>query len=110
MQVQHCRTGGQVSPSYPAGFANRMQNSGLLRRCILQGERDYAAIEGSTGPIVYPAGHLYSYTLLYWLTGHGQVALAQPIFVVLYLATQVDHSEQVKICVLMIPGVQANST
>ena len=57
----------------------------------MQGERDYAEIEGSTGPIVYPAGHLYSYTLLYWLTGHGQVALAQPIFVVLYLATQVAY-------------------
>ena len=57
--------------------------------CCVQGERNYAAIEGDTGPIVYPAGHLYSYTLLYWLTGHGQVSLAQPIFAVLYLATQV---------------------
>jgi hypothetical protein len=52
------------------------------------GERDYAAIKGGTGPLVYPAGHVYIYSFLYHLTVNGTNILhAQWIFVGLYLAT-----------------------
>lgn len=33
------------------------------------GERDYANIGGDTGPLVYPAGHLWVYTALQWVSG-----------------------------------------
>lgn len=54
----------------------------------LGGERDYAAIKGGTGPLVYPAGHVYIYSLLYQLTEKGtNILRAQWFFVALYLAT-----------------------
>lgn len=41
---------------------------------------------GDTGPLVYPAGHVYIYTLLYFLTGYGRnIRLAQYCFVGIYL-------------------------
>lgn len=41
---------------------------------------------GDTGPLVYPAGFLYLYSALYFLTGHGaNVRLAQYIFIGIYL-------------------------
>ena len=52
-----------------------------------QGERDYELIKGGTGPLVYPAGFLYLYTALRWLTG-GAILPAQLLFAVLYLANQ----------------------
>lgn len=56
--------------------------------CFLSGTLDYEAIKGDTGPIVYPAGHLYVYTLLYYLTGRGtNIYLGQVIFALLYLIT-----------------------
>ena len=55
----------------------------------MQGERDYKAIEGDTGPIVYPAGHLYAYSILHWLSNHGSIGAAQIIFGTLYLINQV---------------------
>ncbi|KAL4785552.1 glycosyltransferase [Aspergillus varians] len=52
------------------------------------GERDYTLIEGSTGPLVYPAGHVYSYSLFYHLTDEGRdIAFGQIIFAFLYLIT-----------------------
>ena len=52
------------------------------------GERDYMKIEGGTGPLVYPAAHVYIYTGLYHLTNQGKdIFLAQQMFAVLYLAT-----------------------
>lgn len=55
---------------------------------FLAGERDYLLIKGSTGPIVYPAGHLYLYSALYWITDRGRdILTAQVIFASLYLAT-----------------------
>ena len=54
----------------------------------MQGERDYSRIRGSTGPLVYPAGFLYLFSALRWLTHDGQVALAQIWFAVLFLVTQ----------------------
>ncbi|EAU37037.1 conserved hypothetical protein [Aspergillus terreus NIH2624] len=54
----------------------------------LSGERDYTAIKGSTGPLVYPAAHVYSYAGLYHLTDSGRdILLGQILFAILYLAT-----------------------
>lgn len=52
------------------------------------GERDYTAIKGDTGPLVYPASHVYIYSFLYDLTNKGQdIALGQYIFAGIYIAT-----------------------
>lgn len=52
------------------------------------GQRDYTKIQGGTGPLVYPAAHVYTYTALYYLTDEGRnIFLAQCIFAVIYLAT-----------------------
>ncbi|KAI1265628.1 glycosyltransferase [Xylariaceae sp. FL1019] len=52
------------------------------------GERDYTLIKGGTGPLVYPAAHVYTYTGLYYMTGEGQnIFFAQQLFAVLYMAT-----------------------
>ncbi|KKY26816.1 putative dolichyl-p-man:man cpp-dolichyl mannosyltransferase [Diplodia seriata] len=54
----------------------------------LAGERDYAAIKGGTGPLVYPAAHVYIYRALYALTHEGRdIASAQIAFAGLYLAS-----------------------
>lgn len=52
------------------------------------GERDYTQIKGGTGPLVYPAAHVYIYWILYQVTDKGRnILLAQRIYGVLYLAT-----------------------
>lgn len=52
----------------------------------IKGERDYIKIQGDTGPLVYPAAHVYIYRLLYGWTDKGRdIAFAQYIFGVLYL-------------------------
>lgn len=57
---------------------------------FLSGERDYTKIEGGTGPLVYPAFHVYIYAGLYHLTNEGKdILLAQLLFAILYLATLV---------------------
>ncbi|KAJ5107028.1 Glycosyltransferase ALG3 [Penicillium angulare] len=54
----------------------------------LSGERDYPSIKGSTGPLVYPAAHVYVYTLLYNFTDQGRDILGgQIIFAGIYLST-----------------------
>jgi alpha-1,3-mannosyltransferase len=54
----------------------------------VDGERDYTVIKGGTGPLVYPAAHVYIYWLLYHVTDKGKdIMTAQRIFGVLYLAT-----------------------
>uniref|UniRef100_A0A914VP06 dolichyl-P-Man:Man5GlcNAc2-PP-dolichol alpha-1,3-mannosyltransferase n=1 Tax=Plectus sambesii TaxID=2011161 RepID=A0A914VP06_9BILA len=56
--------------------------------CFLNGTLDYSNISGDTGPIVYPAGHLYLYTLLHRVTDHGTaIRLGQYIFAGLYVTT-----------------------
>lgn len=54
----------------------------------LAGERDYTKIQGGTGPLVYPAAHVYIYQILYRFTDQGtNIPFAQIIFGVLYLMT-----------------------
>ncbi|KAK5560878.1 dolichyl-P-Man:Man(5)GlcNAc(2)-PP-dolichol alpha-1,3-mannosyltransferase [Exophiala xenobiotica] len=57
-------------------------------RMYLNGERRYNKITGPTGPLVYPAMHVYIYTGLYYLTDEGtNILRAQIIFAGLYLTT-----------------------
>ncbi|CAK4890410.1 unnamed protein product [Aphanomyces euteiches] len=52
------------------------------------GERDYLKIRGDTGPLVYPAGHVYVYSILHAVTNNGEnIRLAQYIFLGFYLIT-----------------------
>ncbi|CAD0094745.1 unnamed protein product [Aureobasidium vineae] len=54
----------------------------------LAGERDYTKIQGGTGPLVYPAAHVYIYQILYRVTDQGtDIPFAQIVFGVLYLMT-----------------------
>ncbi|GFF85400.1 alpha-1,3-mannosyltransferase (Alg3), putative [Aspergillus udagawae] len=54
----------------------------------ISGERDYTLIKGSTGPLVYPAAHVYIYNILYHLTDEGRdIFLGQILFAILYLST-----------------------
>ncbi len=55
---------------------------------FIDGERDYTKIKGGTGPLVYPAAHVYIYWVLYKITDQGRnILLAQRVFGVLYLGT-----------------------
>jgi alpha-1,3-mannosyltransferase len=51
------------------------------------GERDYAQIRGGTGPLVYPAGFLYLFSILKRIT-HANIRSAQFIFLIFYLIHQ----------------------
>ncbi|XP_015582523.2 dol-P-Man:Man(5)GlcNAc(2)-PP-Dol alpha-1,3-mannosyltransferase [Ricinus communis] len=51
---------------------------------FLQGERDYSNLKGDTGPLVYPAGFLYIYSAIQYITG-GEVYPAQIFFGLLYI-------------------------
>ncbi|KAI9770583.1 MAG: dolichyl-P-Man:Man(5)GlcNAc(2)-PP-dolichol alpha-1,3-mannosyltransferase [Geoglossum simile] len=53
----------------------------------INGERDYTRIKGGTGPLVYPAAHVYVYTALYYLTKGGNILYGQIVFGGLYLGT-----------------------
>ena len=54
----------------------------------LSGELDYVKLKGSTGPLVYPAGHVYIYSVLYKLTDQGRnIFTAQLVFTGVYLLT-----------------------
>jgi alpha-1,3-mannosyltransferase len=39
---------------------------------FLVGERNYTLIQGDTGPLVYPAGFLYVFSILRYLTNQGK--------------------------------------
>lgn len=57
-------------------------------RQYISGERDYVKLYGDTGPLVYPAAHVYIYRFLNYLTDDGQdIRLGQYVFIGLYLAT-----------------------
>ncbi|KAF4364480.1 dol-P-Man:Man(5)GlcNAc(2)-PP-Dol alpha-1,3-mannosyltransferase [Cannabis sativa] len=51
---------------------------------FLGGERDYKNLKGDTGPLVYPAGFLYVYAAIRYVTG-GEVYPAQILFGILYI-------------------------
>ncbi|KAI8604399.1 ALG3 protein-domain-containing protein [Dissophora ornata] len=54
----------------------------------LKGETDYMKLRGDTGPLVYPAGFVYVYSALYYLTDLGtDILKGQWIFMGLYLLT-----------------------
>lgn len=56
-------------------------------RLFLRGERNYHQITGPTGPAVYPAGFIWSFTVLYALTHGGKdIVTAQWAFYGIYLA------------------------
>jgi alpha-1,3-mannosyltransferase len=52
---------------------------------FLSGDLDYTNIKGDTGPIPYPAGHLYLYSALRYLTDQD-IRSAQYIFLAFYVA------------------------
>lgn len=53
---------------------------------FLNGTLDYSKLRGDTGPLVYPAGFVYIYSLFYFLTDQGRnIKLAQYIFIGVYL-------------------------
>ncbi|KAF3793849.1 Dol-P-ManMan(5)GlcNAc(2)-PP-Dol alpha-1-3-mannosyltransferase [Nymphaea thermarum] len=51
---------------------------------FLAGERNYENLKGDTGPLVYPAGFLYVYSAIQYITG-GNVFPAQVLFGALYI-------------------------
>lgn len=51
----------------------------------LNGTNDYMKLKGDTGPLVYPAGFVYIFSILYKITSHGtNIRLAQYIFMIFY--------------------------
>ncbi|XP_051047110.1 dol-P-Man:Man(5)GlcNAc(2)-PP-Dol alpha-1,3-mannosyltransferase isoform X2 [Phodopus roborovskii] len=53
---------------------------------VINGTYDYTQLKGDTGPLVYPAGFVYTFMVLYYATGQGtDIPMAQNIFAVLYL-------------------------
>jgi len=54
---------------------------------VHNGTYDYTLLRGDTGPLVYPGGFVWLYSLLYHITDAGtNIRLAQHIFLGLYLA------------------------
>ncbi|KAG0297658.1 hypothetical protein BGZ98_000527 [Dissophora globulifera] len=54
----------------------------------LSGETDYLKLKGDTGPLVYPAGFVYIYSALYYVTDLGKnILTGQWIFMGIYLLT-----------------------
>ena len=53
---------------------------------VIDGQFDYSQLKGQTGPLVYPAGFVYIYSLLFWATDEGSNVLrAQYIFFGIYM-------------------------
>lgn len=53
---------------------------------FLNGTFDYSKLRGDTGPLVYPAGFIYIYSALYFITNQGgNIKLAQYIFIFIYI-------------------------
>ncbi len=55
---------------------------------VVNGTWDYSKLKGDTGPLVYPAGFVYIFTILYYITNYGRnIRFAQYIFCGFYLVT-----------------------
>lgn len=55
---------------------------------FLNGELDYRQLKGGTGPLVYPGGFVWIYSMLYYFTKLGEdIQMAQWIFAGVYLTT-----------------------
>ena len=53
---------------------------------VQNGTYDYSKLKGDTGPLVYPAGFVWIFTVFYHITNSGKnIKLAQCLFAVLYL-------------------------
>lgn len=53
---------------------------------FLNGTLDYSKLKGDTGPLVYPAGFVYIFSILYFITDHGtNIKIAQYIFAIFYI-------------------------
>ena len=53
---------------------------------FLNGTLNYYELKGDTGPLVYPAGFVYIYSLLYKLTMFGKnIKLGQHVFIGIYM-------------------------
>lgn len=53
---------------------------------FLNGTLDYRKLRGDTGPLVYPAGFVYVYSILYYMTSHGEdIRSGQYVFALLYI-------------------------
>jgi alpha-1,3-mannosyltransferase len=61
---------------------------------FLSGDLDYPNLKGGTGPLVYPAGFLYIFSVLYHLSSQGtNIRLVQYIYLGIYLLNlKVLHS------------------
>lgn len=77
---------------------------------FLGGERDYRNLKGDTGPLVYPAGFLYVYSAIRFVTG-GEVSAAQILFginyvvnlgIVLYIYMKTDVLPWWALCLLCV--------
>lgn len=59
---------------------------------VVEGHTDYRELKGDTGPLVYPAGFMYIFAALRWITGGGKgqhaIFIAQWFFLAVYLVTQ----------------------
>lgn len=51
----------------------------------LEGERNYLNLYGDTGPLVYPAGFVYVFSYLYWITNEGSDILTGNDYVFLLI-------------------------
>lgn len=63
-------------------FSTYMQQVSIF----LAGNRDYTKLTGSTGPLVYPALHVYIYSFLHWFCDAGtNIVKGQYFFIGVYL-------------------------
>eukprot|EP01084_Bolivina_argentea_P256204 431258_1 len=56
-------------------------------RGVIEGDFDYKNLKGDTGPLVYPGGFVYIYSILYFLTDNGtNILKAQYVFLLLHVS------------------------